>query len=205
MEESSVWKKIRLCLTFSSLTPYPLHHSALELNSSSTLRPSTTGLKKAGCRLCIQAIHSLSPIEHALGPLHVLWQVSFGCWVTWSIWQEYYNVSSFPKLSNGKQNFFFCLSTTEAWTFYKTNALNPLRFTSHQKNWEKCLLFNLANFWMIKLTKTSMLPNCQVPNSFLYNCKFYDSFGKEDTLIILLSAWDRSRDSRAKRNLSKDM
>ena len=30
-------------------------------------------------------------------------------------------------------------------------------------------------------------------------------FGKEDTLIILLSAWDRSRDSTAKRNLSKDM
>ena len=28
---------------------------------------------------------------------------------------------------------------------------------------------------------------------------------KEDTLIILLSAWDRSRDSTAKRNLSKDM
>ena len=31
------------------------------------------------------------------------------------------------------------------------------------------------------------------------------SFGKEDTLIILLSAWDRSSDSTAKRNLSKDM
>ena len=30
-------------------------------------------------------------------------------------------------------------------------------------------------------------------------------FGKEYTLIILLSAWDRSRDSTAKRNLSKDM
>ena len=29
--------------------------------------------------------------------------------------------------------------------------------------------------------------------------------GKEDTLIILLSAWDRSRDSTAKRNLSKHM
>ena len=28
-------------------------------------------------------------------------------------------------------------------------------------------------------------------------------FGKEDTLIILLSAWDRSRDSKAKRNLPK--
>ena len=26
------------------------------------------------------------------GPLHVLWQVSFGCWVTWPIssWQKYY-------------------------------------------------------------------------------------------------------------------
>ena len=29
--------------------------------------------------------------------------------------------------------------------------------------------------------------------------------GKEETLIILLSAWDRSRDSKAKRNLSKHM
>ena len=29
--------------------------------------------------------------------------------------------------------------------------------------------------------------------------------GKEETLIILLPAWDRSRDSTAKRNLSKDM
>ena len=30
-------------------------------------------------------------------------------------------------------------------------------------------------------------------------------FGKEDTLTILLSAWDRSRDSAAKRNLSNHM
>ena len=62
-------------------------------------------------------------------------------------------VSSFP-------NFFFCLSTTEAWTFCKMNTLNFLIFTSHHKNWEKCLLYNLANFWMIK-------SNCQVPNSQL--------------------------------------
>ena len=34
----------------------------------------------------------------------------------------------------------------------------------------KCLLFN---FWMIKLTKTPILPNCQVSNDFFwYNCKF---------------------------------
>ena len=84
-------------------------------------------------------------------------------------------VSSFPKLNDGQQNFFSCLLTTEAWTFCKMNALNPLRFTSHQKNWEKCLFFNLANFWMIKLTKTSILPNCQVSNSFLVYCKCYHS------------------------------
>ena len=85
-------------------------------------------------------------------------------------------VSSFPKISDGYQNFFFCLSTTEAWTFCKMNALNPLIFTSQQKNWEKCLLFNLANFWMMKLTKTSILPNCQLPNSFFwYTCKFCHS------------------------------
>ena len=108
----------------------------------------------------------------------------------------------------GSRTSFSVSQQRKAWTFCKMNALNPLRFTSHQKNWEKCLLFNLANFGMIKLTKTSILPNFQVPNNwFLYNCKFYHSktaSGKEDTLIILLSAWDRSRDSTAKRNLSKD-
>jgi hypothetical protein len=43
-----------------------------------------------------------------------------------------------------------------------------------------------------KLTKTSTLPNCEVPNGFFwYNCKFYHSktaLGKEDTVIILLIA-----------------
>ena len=118
--------------------------------------------------------------------------------------QAIIRVSSFPKLSDGWQNFFFCLST-EAWTFCKMNALNPLRFTSLQKNWEKCLLFNFANSLMIKLTKTTILPNCQVPNSFFcYYCKFYHSirqFWKRRHSKILLSAWDRSRDSTAKRNL----
>ena len=40
--------------------------------------------------------------EVSLGPLHVLWQVSFDYWVTWSIssWQEYYKSVFFPKLSD---------------------------------------------------------------------------------------------------------
>ena len=36
-------------------------------------------------------------------------------------------------------------------------------------------------------------------------CYLSLNFGKEGSHIILLSAWDRSRDSTAKRNLSKDM
>ena len=42
------------------------------------------------------------------------------------------------------------------------NPLNPLRFTSHQKNWEK-LSFKFLND---KIDKAQILPNCQVPNSF---------------------------------------
>ena len=56
-----------------------------------------------------------------LGPLHVFWQVSFGCWVTWSIssWQKYYKSVFLPKEdTEGEKNFFWLL-TTEAWTFCK--------------------------------------------------------------------------------------
>ena len=116
-------------------------------------------------------------------------------------------VSSFPKVSDGSQNFFFCLATINTWTFCKMNPLYTLRFTSHEKNWEDCLLFNLANFLIIKLTKTQILPNFQEPHIFLYywKCIQGDDFGKNDVLIMLLSAWCRSRDSTGKRSLSNDI
>ena len=41
------------------------------------------------------------------------------------------------------------------------SAFNSLRFTSHQKNW-KNVYFSILE---IKLTKTLILPNCQVPNT----------------------------------------
>ena len=105
-----------------------------------------------------------------LGPLHVRWQISFGCWVTLTLssWQDYYKGVFFPKAVMNSKSFFSVSQQLMSELSAKMNALNPLRFTSHQKNWEKCLLFNLANFWIIKLTKTSILPNCQVPNSFFF-------------------------------------
>ena len=79
------------------------------------------------------------------GPLHVVCQVSFGFWVTWSISsrQEYYKSFFLPKSSDQLQNLFFCLLATKAQIFCKMNPLNSLRFISHQKNWDKCLLFVL--------------------------------------------------------------
>ena len=91
-------------------------------------------------------------------------------------------VSSFSKLGLSSIQ----ESSGLTWTFCKMNTLNPLKFTSHQKNWEKCLLFNQ--------TVDSITPELKF-------CKIE----KEHTLIILLSAWERSRDSTAKINLSKDM
>ena len=65
---------------------------------------------------------------------------------------------------------------TEYGLEYVQNIFSrSLKKTSHQRKLRqtKCLLFN---FWMIKLTKTTILPNCEVPNGFFwYNCKFYHS------------------------------
>ena len=122
------------------------------------------------------------------GPLHVLWQVSFGCWVTWSIssWQEYY-----------KSVFFF--------NFTKLQFLNDKIYSYTKKNYlalgNLILTFKWEN-WEHSFAKSSGLNCWETEKEVLL---LILSFGKEDTLIILLSAWDRSRDSTAKRNLSKDM
>ena len=44
-----------------------------------------------------------------LGPLHVLWQVSFGSWVTWSIssWKKYYKSVYFSKAEWWKTELLF--------------------------------------------------------------------------------------------------
>ena len=54
-------------------------------------------------------------------------------------------VSSFPKLKGGGSRTFFLSFNNWGLNFLQNESLNPLRFTSHQKNWEKCLFFNLAN------------------------------------------------------------
>ena len=70
------------------------------------------------------------------------------------------------------------LESTMGWNpseeaIFFTIFSRSLKKTCHQRKLRqtKCLLLN---FWVIKLTKTPILTNCQVPNGFLmYNCKFY--------------------------------
>ena len=67
--------------------------------------------------------------------------------------------TSFLSLSNWSLNFQQneCSQSSQIY-------LSPKKLRNLSR---KCLLFNLANFWMVKLTITSILPNCQVPNSFI--------------------------------------
>ena len=74
-----------------------------------------------------------------------------------------------------------------------------------QKKLRKVFTFQSCKFYMLKLTKTSILPNCQVQN-ILYDlqfCYLSHGFGRDNTLLLLLSAWDRSRDSTTKKKLVK--
>ena len=71
----------------------------------------------------------------------------------------------------------------------KIKILKPgSRDISQKLRQTNCLLFN---FRMTRLTKTPILPNCQVQNSFFwYNCTFQPSNPENHTL----SFWDISRD-----------
>ena len=51
-------------------------------------------------KLCTSCGLYFTNVTTFIGPLHILWQVSFGCWVTWSIssWQKYHMSVFFPKV-----------------------------------------------------------------------------------------------------------
>ena len=62
------------------------------------------------------------------GPLHVIWQVSFGCWVTWSnsSWQEYYNsvfFFNFTKLQFLNDKSYTKKKLFGTWQFGKIDVL----------------------------------------------------------------------------------
>ena len=65
---------------------------------------------------------------------------------------------------------------------------NICKMCSHKETCQQRKLRQTISYlWKIKLTRTPVLPNCQVPNGFFwfYKCKFYHS--KIETLTLSLS------------------
>ena len=72
-----------------------------------------------------------------LDPPHVLWQVSFGCWVTWSIssWKEYYKSVFFPKWRKWMVKFeIIPKKLFGTWHFGKIDVL-VIRFHIPKTSW----------------------------------------------------------------------
>ena len=58
----------------------------------------------------------------------------------------------------------------------KIFSLVPSKKPVNRENWDKLSLYLLFNFWIMKLTETPILLNCQAPNGFFWcKCKFYHS------------------------------
>ena len=145
-----------------------------------------------------------------VGPLLVLWQVSFGCWVTWSIsnWQKYYKSVFFPKAKWWVAELFLSLNN---WglNFLQNECSQSSQIYLSPEKLRKLFTFQSCKFLNDKIDQSINFANSfsrkfrpQLLRDRKRSSLVYE---KEDTLIILSSAWGRSRDSTAKRNLSKDM
>ena len=82
------------------------------------------------------------------GPQHVLWQVSFGCWVMWSISSCVF----FPHAEWWVAELLFLSLNIWGLNFLQ----NECSQSSHEKNWEKLRKMFTLQSWRTKLTKTSI-------------------------------------------------
>ena len=154
--------------------------------------------------------HDLTFSAHT-GPLHVLWQASFGCWVTRSIssWQEYNMSFFFPKLTDGyqnsklNQNDYFSLDNLAKLTFLSISSFKNVH------HWKVNIFLSYLVKGKSKKIESINFAECSglsCWNRKISSAYHHSILGKKKFVyILLLSAWDRSRDSTAKRNLSKDM
>ena len=137
-----------------------------------------------------------------------VWQVSFGCWVTWSIssWQKCYKSVFFFSFTK------FQLLNNKIYSYTKNNylALGNLVFWSISSFKTKSK--HLSQFFLVRgeserIKRINFTENLSISwwDTEKKVLSLITRLGKEETLIILLSAWDRSRDSKAKRKFSKHM
>ena len=103
--------------------------------------------------------HYLAPTQlqticwiHTQGTLLVHWQVSFGCWLTWSIssWPKYYKSVFFSQIPwSVTELFSVSYLATQARTFYKMNLLILSGMPFARTTETNAYFF----FWALKLTK----------------------------------------------------
>ena len=102
-------------------------------------------------------------------------------------------------------------SSTQAWMKCKKKLFGTLKFGKIDVliNFNFFPQFSQFFLWEVNLRGLRAFILQNVQGSVVETEKKVllpiTQLGKEETLIILLSAWDRSRDSKAKRNLSKHM
>ena len=135
------------------------------------------------------------------GPLHVLWQVSFSFWVTWSnsSWQQNYK-SVFFKLQFLNDKLQLYPKKLNCFGHFITQKFEILKSKQFfHFFWWEVNLRGLTKF--IFAESSGLRPERQKKKVPLLITQFW----KKDTIVILFSAWNRSRDSKAKRNLSNHM
>ena len=145
------------------------------------------------------------------GPLHVLWQVSFGCWVRWSIWswQEYYKSAfffNFTKLQflNDKIYSYTKKKLFGTCQFGKIDVL--VNFIIQKFARLKSKHFSQFFWWEVNLRGLRAFILQKVQASVVESRET-----EKEVLLPITQLWERRysrqprRDSTAKRNLSKDM
>ena len=86
------------------------------------------------------------------GPLHVLWQVSFGCWVTWSI---FFNFTKLQFLNNKiysyTKNNYLALGNLVFWSIssFKTKSKHLSQFFWWEINLRELRGFILQKIWAL--------------------------------------------------------
>ena len=101
-------------------------------------------------------------------------------------------VGSLVKLSSlVNKLYFWKLLFTQARTFCKMNPLNPLRFTSHQRNWDKCLLFQIYKTSIFLMVKFTVIPKKSIWHLAICQNGCFGQFhhSKEKVNIYLLDTY----------------
>ena len=107
------------------------------------------------------------------GPLYVLWQVSFGCWVTWSIlsWQKYYKGVFFPKAVFEWSNL----------QLYQKNLFGTWQFG---KNW--CFGQFFSQFFLLR-GKSERIESIHFAESLGLSC--WET--EKEVLLPITQLWER--------------